>query len=83
MESDRCPGFTKSWEAGKPVRVEVESTLADGLAVPLVGFNSFETSKGRIDKMVNDKLILFTTCSNSIFSTGRSFLYCQLFTSII
>jgi len=37
---------------GKPVYTPVASTLADGLAVPLVGFKSFATAAPLIDKIV-------------------------------
>lgn len=52
VESEKCPGFTRSLEAGVPVKVDVEPSIADGLAVPLVGFNSVETAKNYVDKMV-------------------------------
>lgn len=52
MESERCPGFSKALQEGKPVAVEIESTLADGLAVPIAGFNAYETAKTLVDKMV-------------------------------
>ncbi|XP_074641812.1 L-threonine ammonia-lyase-like [Tubulanus polymorphus] len=52
VESERCPSFTTSLKAGKPTYTKASSTLADGLAVPLVGVNAFETSKNIIDKMV-------------------------------
>lgn len=40
-------------EAGKPVLTELSATLADGLSVPLVGFNAFETCKDLVDKMAS------------------------------
>lgn len=52
MESEHCPGFTESVKAGKPTLVQVKATLADGLAVPLIGVNSFKTAYPLIDKMV-------------------------------
>lgn len=52
VESERCAGFSKALEAGKPVPVAIDSTLADGLAVPIAGFNAYETAKSLIDKMV-------------------------------
>ncbi|KAF2892749.1 hypothetical protein ILUMI_13424 [Ignelater luminosus] len=52
VESEKCPGFSQSMKDGKPSKVGVEATLADGLAVPLIGFNSFETAKRYIDRMV-------------------------------
>ena len=38
-ESDRCPSFHNSCLSGKPTLTKTESTLADGLAVSLVGVN--------------------------------------------
>ncbi|KAK9694331.1 Pyridoxal-phosphate dependent enzyme [Popillia japonica] len=52
VESERCASFSKALKAGKPVNVEIEATLADGLAVPMVGYNAFETARPLIDKMV-------------------------------
>uniref|UniRef100_A0AC35F6A6 ACT domain-containing protein n=1 Tax=Panagrolaimus sp. PS1159 TaxID=55785 RepID=A0AC35F6A6_9BILA len=52
VEADTCPAFTKSLEAGIPVVTQCLPTLADGLAVPLVGVNAFYTAKDYIDKMV-------------------------------
>lgn len=52
VESERCPSFTAALEAGKPVYSKSSSTLADGLAVPLVGVNAFATAAPLIDKMV-------------------------------
>lgn len=40
------------------VFVTIESTIADGLAVPMVGVNTFHTVKGIIDKMVRILLLL-------------------------
>ena len=39
-------------EQEKPVPTAIEGTLADGLAVPMVGYNAWETAKSLIDKMV-------------------------------
>lgn len=52
VESDRCPSFSKAMQAGKPVQVPILSTLADGLAVPQVGYNAFATARPLIDKMI-------------------------------
>lgn len=38
--------------AGKPVTVAVKPSLADGLAVPVVGSNTLALAKNRVDKMV-------------------------------
>jgi threonine dehydratase len=39
-------------ESEKPVATPIEGTLADGLAVPMVGYNAWETAKSLVDKMV-------------------------------
>lgn len=55
MESERCASYTKALEHGKPTPVEIEATLADGLAVPMVGYNAFHTAKPLVDKVVSVK----------------------------
>ncbi|XP_039297523.1 L-threonine ammonia-lyase isoform X1 [Nilaparvata lugens] len=52
VESERCPSFSAALEAGKPVAVPISSTLSDGLAVPMVGYNAFATAQSLIDKVV-------------------------------
>eukprot|EP00049_Salpingoeca_infusionum_P025622 m.20773 g.20773 ORF g.20773 m.20773 type:complete len:445 (-) comp8200_c1_seq1:451-1785(-) len=50
VESVTCPSFCAAVKTGQPVAVSVESTLADGLAVPKVGDISFEVAKSRVDR---------------------------------
>jgi len=52
VESEKCASFSKALKVGKPIYTEIESTLADGLAVPTVGYNAYETAKNVVDKMV-------------------------------
>ncbi|CAI4232682.1 unnamed protein product [Auanema sp. JU1783] len=52
VESETCQSWTDAVAAGKPILSNVSSSLADGLAVPLVGGNSLATAHGYIDKMV-------------------------------
>ncbi|XP_049816955.1 L-threonine ammonia-lyase isoform X2 [Aethina tumida] len=52
VESERCASFAKAIEAEKPVFTSIEGTLADGLAVPMIGYNAWATAKDLIDKMV-------------------------------
>ncbi|WKX98078.1 hypothetical protein Q1695_013625 [Nippostrongylus brasiliensis] len=52
VESDTCPSFTEACKAGKPVEANVRSSLADGLAVPVVGGNALLTAKGLVDRTV-------------------------------
>ena len=50
-ESDGCPGFYNSMMNGKPTWTKTESTLADGLAVSLVGYNSYASASPLVDKV--------------------------------
>jgi threonine dehydratase len=52
VEPTRAASLTAAFKAGRPVAVEVGSTLADGLAVACVGGNAFELSRKYVDKMV-------------------------------
>ncbi|KAJ8974040.1 hypothetical protein NQ317_008981 [Molorchus minor] len=52
VESERCASYAKAIENNRPVLTTIEGTLADGLAVPLIGYNAWETSKSLVDKMV-------------------------------
>merc|ERR1719334_1518447 len=51
-ESVKCPSFSAAMKAGKPVYTKASSTLADGLAVPLIGCNAFATASPLIDKVL-------------------------------
>ncbi|KAJ1346112.1 hypothetical protein KIN20_000806 [Parelaphostrongylus tenuis] len=59
VESDTCASFTEAYKNGKPVPVNARSSLADGLAVPLVGGNALATVQGLVDRTV-------TVCEESI-----------------
>ncbi|KAF2366037.1 Tryptophan synthase beta subunit-like PLP-dependent enzyme [Trinorchestia longiramus] len=52
VESEKCPSFSAALKNGSPVYTKPESTLADGLAVPLVGVNAFATAAPLVDKVV-------------------------------
>ena len=43
--------------AGHPIHTECKSTLADGLAVPMVGGNAYATAAPLIDKVVCVRLV--------------------------
>ncbi|VDO39397.1 unnamed protein product [Haemonchus placei] len=49
---ETVPSFIKALEAGKPVYTGSNPTLADGLAVPVVGYNSFHTVKNIVHKVI-------------------------------
>lgn len=52
VEPERAATFHAAHDAGKPVHVDVEKTLADGLATPDVGANAFETADPLLDGLV-------------------------------
>ncbi|PYI77658.1 MAG: threonine ammonia-lyase [Verrucomicrobia bacterium] len=52
VEADKVASFSAALKAGKPTRIEIEPTLADGLAIPQVGKNAFEIAKSRVDRAV-------------------------------
>lgn len=50
VEPERAASFTAALAAGRPVQVEVQPTLADGLAVPQVGKHAFAIARTLVDK---------------------------------
>ncbi|XP_073950329.1 L-threonine ammonia-lyase-like isoform X2 [Choristoneura fumiferana] len=52
VESEKCASMTEAINKGQPESVDIRSTLADGLAVPTVGYNAYFTSKTLIDRMI-------------------------------
>jgi threonine dehydratase len=52
VEPERAASFTAAVRAGKPVKIEVKPTLADGLSVPKVGENGFQIARGLVDQTV-------------------------------
>jgi threonine dehydratase len=52
VAAENTPSFSAAVAAGHPVEVENGATLADGLAVPAVGFNAFAIAREVIDQFV-------------------------------
>ncbi|MGB0766313.1 MAG: threonine ammonia-lyase [Phycisphaeraceae bacterium] len=52
VEPVNAASFSAAMRAGRPARAEVKPTLADGLAVPVVGENAFVAGAPLIDAMV-------------------------------
>ncbi len=50
VEAEHVASFSAALRAGKPTPIEMEPTLADGLAIPQVGTNAFEVARSRVDK---------------------------------
>src|SRR6478735_3541326 len=52
VEADHVASFSAAIKAGKPVRIEMQPTLADGLAIAQVGANAFATAAPLIDRIL-------------------------------
>merc|ERR1711871_1054917 len=52
VEAESCPSWSYALEAGQAVAAPATATLADGLAVPVVGPRSFEVAKDRVDRTI-------------------------------
>jgi threonine dehydratase len=52
VEPEFCASYLAALKAGRPVPVPVTPTLADGLAVPLVGPHAFEVARHYVDECV-------------------------------
>ncbi|MEX2112818.1 MAG: threonine ammonia-lyase [Pirellulales bacterium] len=52
VQAERAAGFVAAQAAGHPVRVPVEPTLADGLAVAKVGELAFSIAAPRVERVV-------------------------------
>jgi threonine dehydratase len=49
VEAENVASFSAALEAGKPTKIAMHPTLADGLAIPQVGSNAFEIAKSLVD----------------------------------
>lgn len=52
VEPENCASFAAALKAGQPVAAFKDTTLADGLAVPIVGARAFRVGKDVVDRMV-------------------------------
>jgi threonine dehydratase len=52
VEAEHVASFSAAIQAGKPVRIAIQPTLADGLAIAQVGSNAFEIAAPRVDHTV-------------------------------
>ena len=52
VEASHVASFSAAIQAGKPVRIEMQPTLADGLAIAQVGANAFATAAPLIDRII-------------------------------
>jgi threonine dehydratase len=52
VEPEHAASFTAALNAGKPMLIEMQPTLADGLSVPQVGANAFQIARQLVDRTV-------------------------------
>mmetsp|Transcript_35850 Transcript_35850/g.83576 ORF Transcript_35850/g.83576 Transcript_35850/m.83576 type:complete len:324 (+) Transcript_35850:463-1434(+) len=52
VEPTKCASYIEALKKGEPVHAKTESTLADGLAVPMVGPHAFEVARHYVDDVV-------------------------------
>ena len=52
VEADHVASFSAAQREGKPTRIQLEPTLADGLAIAQVGDNAFATAAPLVDRTV-------------------------------
>src|SRR5207247_6068533 len=50
VEAENVASFSAALEAGKPTKIAMHPTLADGLAIPQVGANAFKIARTLIDQ---------------------------------
>jgi threonine dehydratase len=52
VEANHVASFSAAIQTGKPVRIQMQPTLADGLAIAQVGANAFATAAPLIDRII-------------------------------
>ena len=52
VEPEFAASYNTALDAGRPIHTEVQTTLADGLAVPMVGAHAFEVARHYVDECV-------------------------------
>lgn len=52
VEAENVASFSAALEAGKPMKITMRPTLADGLAIPKVGSNAFQVARPLVDFVV-------------------------------
>jgi threonine dehydratase len=52
VEAENVASFSAALEAGKPTKITMRPTLADGLAIPQVGANAFQIARPLVDQTI-------------------------------
>lgn len=71
VEPDNCASYMAAIKAGRPVDGFKEATLADGLAVPVVGPISFEVAKRCVDDCVSVSEIAISIAMLRLIETEK------------
>lgn len=54
IETDKTCSMVEALRKNERVHLDIDTTIADALAVNIVGVNTFQNVKGLVDKMVNN-----------------------------
>ena len=52
VEAENVASFSAAMKAGKPTKINLQPTLADGLAIPQVGANAFAIASKHVDETI-------------------------------
>jgi threonine dehydratase len=52
VEAENVASFSAALEVGKPTKIALHATLADGLAIPQVGANAFAVAREHVDQAI-------------------------------
>jgi threonine dehydratase len=52
VEAENVASFSAAMKAGKPTKIDLQPTLADGLAIPQVGTNAFTIAHDHVDQTI-------------------------------
>ena len=52
VEAENVASFSAAMKAGKPTKISLQPTLADGLAIPEVGANAFAIARKHVDETI-------------------------------
>jgi threonine dehydratase len=52
VEAENVASFCAALKAGKPAKIDLKPTLADGLAIPKVGANAFAIAREHVDQTI-------------------------------
>jgi threonine dehydratase len=52
VEAENVASFSEAVKAGKPAKIDLKPTLADGLAIPKVGANAFAIAREHVDQTI-------------------------------